>query len=276
MNATPVIQAPRPFNSLAPGVGWTSIPIVFQGNQAGPVDVYNGYGYGFILHSIGNNFAPVLAFLVGGVSKKSNDIMFVVPNVWYKGPFTSLKAVNMPAASAAFGLVGAIAGSTGGSYVLNIGIKDDALADPSIVQGQSATPTIIGGAPPVTYYNDPSTALTRAIPTLGDGTEGAVIGNGGFTQSMYDGYVEAAAGQTITGGSVDVWKYDYQSGPGAWHIHLQGIALPIGQRKAAIPADAIGVRNNYGGSNAASDKLLIAANGVTTSAGLISVVTRIQ
>lgn len=103
-------------------------------------------------------------------------------------------------------------------------------------------------------------ALTRAAPdnvSLGQ----AIAGN-----SMLFVSVLGAGGANITGGAIDVWKYDTVSA--AWELWLQGIAIPTGASRVAVPVIPLDVKNY-------SDRVLACASAITGPAS-VTMYQRIQ
>lgn len=95
-----------------------------------------------------------------------------------------------------------------------------------------------------------SQALTRAAPS--GASDGQSIGGA----SAFMTWLEAANGQTVTGGTVDIWRY----ANGTWQLLIQGIGVPTGQQRVGIPVDSFLLRGS-------GERWLVATNGVTVSGG---------
>ena len=107
-----------------------------------------------------------------------------------------------------------------------------------------------GNRAPVQVYNEAASALTHSAPTLV--TEGVDVSRGSF----FWAFVSAAQGATVTGGSLDIYRWDTPLGD--W-VFIMNVALNgLGTRYAGIPMDWSGVQDG---------RLFAAPNAVTLSAG---------
>ncbi len=101
---------------------------------------------------------------------------------------------------------------------------------------------------PVQIYTEAASGLTHAAPTLV--SEGVDVSKGSF----FWAFVGAIAGQTITAGSMDIYRWDTTLS--VW-VFIMNVALNgLGTRFAGIPMDWSGVQDG---------RLFAAPNAVTTS-----------
>lgn len=262
------------------GIGFTSLIVDLSAGVpvGGPdVQIWNGFAYGFQLIQIGetptNDFFYVK---VRGVNKVNNDVLMVVPGMYYEMPFDALWFTEAPRGVT----VPQNASSPIGTFIVNICINPNNRILPVEPFNRASVPAASGGAAAETRYTTADVLLTRAAPTFGAITGGVAIPPGA---SMYGATLVAPNGQTITGGNVDIYRFLYYAAnppsgtavPGFWTLAAAGIPVPTGYRAGSIPNDQLNPVSPY---LATPDLLYVAPNGVTLSGAgtTVQLVTRIQ
>jgi hypothetical protein len=250
MNPTPVIVQ----RCIETGIGFTS-KIVATGSAglsgtSSDINIWHGFGYGFmIVPDASVNHSQYMMVRIRGVGKISNDVNIIIPNTWYDCPFDSLDFTvldrNDPNEH------------TFGTYVVNIATKPYARIlpvspSPDIWQYPSA----LGGTPDTTDFNDTLDATTTPPTTS---TQGYLIPVGVSTWAFQ---VDAGSGDTVSGGTVDVYTLS-TSGADQWVLIAQGYALPTGSRVVQI-SDKFGIRSVGGES---ITRVFFALNAVTNGLG---------
>ncbi len=221
MTATPRVVIER---VVEDGVGFTSklMSAVHVGSGDADSNIWNGLGFGFMLTPIGGAASPAFTVKVRGVGKKSNDLMLVLPNTYYDCPFDALDFSY----STLYGL------TTYGDFIVNIAIKPYARIIP--VQ-PTEFPASQGGAPAAWFaQGEVDQILTRSPPEVP--ADGLLIGGA----SAYVVWLEAPGGQVITGGTLDIWRFDDYVD--LWYLAAQGISVPTGRQIVGIPWDTFGPR----------------------------------
>lgn len=239
------------------GIGFTAkqMTVVSLVLKDPDVNIVNGFGFGFIITPVAADasFAqasPHMFVKVRGVGKISNDILLVTPGYYYDMPFDALDFVGDPSGSVV----------TRGTFIINIAVKESVRIFPSAAKLTLNDFPASSGGNPNTYTNFVlGQNLTGTPPTLA--TDGLQIGNA----SRFYASVRAAGAATITGGNVDIYRTDYD---GNWMLAAQGIPLPTGVNRAAIPMDEIG-------PHAFNGRIAVVTNGVTVSDASATVATAI-
>lgn len=250
------------------GIGFTSKAVnnvnLFPGDA--PINIQHGFAFGFQLIPVGV-CSPFMFVNVRGVGKVSNDVLTIVPGMYYDMPFDTLDFVADPA-----GL-----NIMTGSFICNIAMKPTVQILP--VMPQPILPAASGGAPDLTELLETDIALTRTPPVLAN-AGGAMLNASMFSVGIF--VTGASPGQTITGGTIDLYRL--QASRPIWVLAAQGIAIPTGFGAASIPVDYLGPREpvnlatGAAASALASDRLFVATNAVTLSGAgtVVDILTRFQ
>lgn len=259
---------------LESGVSVTSKPFSTTGMGA-EVDIFHGEGYGFIIEPVGTAIphSSIIKVNLRGRDNVANDNMWVKPSTWYWTPFSALKVVQNDEL--------APGEMDQGDWVCNIGIQPYMHVQPSNGNPDlAAFPAESGGFPTLTQKlsllrgldeaNDPAVVPPTASNFgIGFG-EDTTSSNTGSPQvpSVYGAFVSAPVNNVITGGSLDIWRYN-ANGLG-WHL-MSNVQLPVGARRVGIPADSFGTREM-------DDRFAVTTNGITLDNGgtSVTIIERVQ
>ncbi len=240
------------------------------------MELFSGVGYGFIIEGepITGLIPHVIAVEVRGINQQGSQIIFVTVDKWYDVPFSKLTVVSKTPARTLTAYTGTL--------VVNVATAPWVIIRPS--RQNEPVPAASGGVGLQDYEIRSQVDVNDPPPTS------QVDGVGLFAnpQSMLSCTIFASEspGVTITGGTVDVWYYDWQlnnqNGTTLWALLLAGAPVPTGAAAARIPFGVeasmnIGVR--YGGVAPNQDRFRVVPNGITLSNGvttLLSVATYIQ
>lgn len=217
---------------------------------AGQQKVIAGAGHGFsIVPASGTNRGSYpLKLIIKDMERGSQSECYVGAPGWkrVKEGFRSIA-------------VEALGSNEAGTWYINVGTFPEDIDFIQAAPPNPATdfpPALGGGGGTLRTFSEVQ-AGTRAAPTLV--TEGMDLSNAGGL--LYG--VSADAGQTVTGGSLDLWRYD--STLARWGKSFNAGPLPTGQRLVWMPEETIKV---------ADGRILPATNAVTVSAGTITVIAR--
>lgn len=241
-------QVVIPVTDFQSGNSVSSKRVVVTSLDLGDADVnaWSGRCYGFMIQPTGlintanTSQSPYVYMKIRGMHQKSNDIVPIVPNQFYRLPCEKIDFCGDPA-----GLI-----TVEGEWIVTVALQPYAVIHPSANPLPFTFPAQSGGFPSLVAGGE-TQALTRAAPTLI--TEGTAIG----LASMFYVLVKAAA--VITAGTVDLYRTNSFNSAVLWDLVAQGIALPTGAKQVRIPVDRFGPHTGV-------ERFLAAANGVIAGA----------
>lgn len=195
---------------------------------------------------------------------RGNQLLTVVSPQWYHVSFSKLEIIQLE-------------GFYAGNWITNISDDPSARIIPVAAPfAPSDLPSAMGGTYPaamraVSAFDDQnqntfteSQALTRADPV------GLYLGQEIRQASTFLAFLEAPLGQTITGGSVNIWRMD--SAVSGWFLIAKNVAVPTGAQRVGIPVGEFLLRLvNTVGTSGGGDRWLVTTNGITVSGGATAV-----
>lgn len=235
---------------MSDGFSLRSYPWSLSATSAGArKGISDSRGRGFaIIGDPRNRGAYPLKVIGYGPNGRGNQILWVVDNSWHVVDFQKLEVealeTNMPG-----DWFTQISDDPDMRTRINPGSPPVSVADLPAQIGGLVAPVAAPTLRASQIFTEVQ-ALTRAAPDTAN--LGQAIGG----NSMLFASVLGGSGQNITGGTVDVWKYDTILA--AWELMLQNINLPTGASRVAIPVLPLDVKNT-------SDRILVALNAVTLS-----------
>jgi len=253
---------------MSDGFSLSSFPWRNNGAAGGRVTITDRAGNGFQIIADPRE-RGLYPLLINGYGKfgRGNQQLFVVSPQWHYCEFAKLEAITLEG------------GPFLGQWFTNISSDPHALVYPvssPLVPGD--LPSAIGGTFPaanitnIASFNEQIAevfneiqALTRAAPFLPN--EGQLINSA----SVFGATVRTNIGGVfITGGTVDIWRFQNLDTPFApnfqWVMVAQGISLPTGVETVGIAFDQFLLRGGGG-----ADRWLVATNNVTRSDANVTV-----
>lgn len=242
---------------MSDGFSLSSFPWTFPANGARClISDRAGKGFQIIADPRNRGLYPIRVNGYGA-NGRGNQELYVVSPQWHYVEFSKLEAVPLfTQQSVGFG-----------NWFTNISSDPKAIVYPCAAPlNPSDLPAAMGGTYPAAIFGVTEVANAgqpimrfdqTLVLTAGDTAAPTVITDGlaiGLASTFY--FLLDGLGDTITGGTYNLWRWDTVQA--TWALHVQNAAFPLGKTTVAVPVDSFLIRD-------VADRWYVQPVGITTS-----------